>query len=116
MLWLISQVPLYLTGFYESRIRPESQKVTQKVAGKKYGASPFTKAAFTMFVVDFALQKSLYSKLTNACYLSRRKNHKLSPFPYLSPSKLALASLLFFMSASVKRAFALSPCRSGPQA
>jgi hypothetical protein len=41
-------LPLYLTGFYESRIRPESQKITQKVAGKKYDDSAFTTCALTM--------------------------------------------------------------------
>jgi hypothetical protein len=53
---LISQLRLYLTGFYESRIRPESQKITQKVAGKKYDDSPFTLFALSMFMVDFLLQ------------------------------------------------------------
>ena len=40
---------------YESRIRPKSQKITQKVAGKKYDDLQFTTPAFTMNRVDFIL-------------------------------------------------------------
>jgi hypothetical protein len=47
---------LYLTGFLESRIRPESRKITQKVAGKKYDDPAFTTTAFTMVMVDYSLQ------------------------------------------------------------
>jgi hypothetical protein len=47
---------LYLTGFQESRNRPESQKITQKVAGKKCDDSPFTLFVLSMFLVDFSLQ------------------------------------------------------------
>jgi len=50
------KLPLYLTGFLESRIRPESQKITQKVAGNKYDDSPFTLFALSMLMVDFSLQ------------------------------------------------------------
>jgi len=46
---------LYLTGFQESRIRPESRKITQKVAGKKYDDSAFTLFIFTISMVDFPL-------------------------------------------------------------
>jgi hypothetical protein len=47
---------LYLTGFLESRIRPESQKITQKVTGKKYDDPPFTLFALSIFMVDIPLQ------------------------------------------------------------
>jgi hypothetical protein len=53
--WLICKLRLYLTGFQESRIRPESRKITQKVAGKKHGDSAFTLFIFTIIVVDFPL-------------------------------------------------------------
>jgi hypothetical protein len=49
-------LPLYLTGFWESRIRPESQKITQKVAGKKYDDPAFTLPSLTKTMVDFPLQ------------------------------------------------------------
>jgi hypothetical protein len=52
---LSSQLRLYLTGFLESRNRPESQKITQKVAGKKYDDSQFTTPALTKIMVDFPL-------------------------------------------------------------
>jgi hypothetical protein len=47
---------LYLTGFYESRNRPESQKITQKVAGKKYDDSAFTLFALSIVRVELSLQ------------------------------------------------------------
>ena len=50
------QVAAIFNGILESRIRPESQKITQKVAGKKYDDSAFTLFVLTMFVVDFPLQ------------------------------------------------------------
>jgi hypothetical protein len=53
---LTDKLRIYLTGFLESRIRPESQKITQKVAGKKYDGPPFTLPAFTKTMVDFQLQ------------------------------------------------------------
>jgi hypothetical protein len=46
---------LYLTGFLESRIRPESQKITQKVACEKYDDSAFTLLSLRMFMVDIPL-------------------------------------------------------------
>jgi hypothetical protein len=52
---LTSGLQIYLTGFQESRIRPESQKITQKVAGKKYDEPAFTLFTLSMFMVDFAL-------------------------------------------------------------
>jgi hypothetical protein len=57
-LWLIQKLTLYLTGFYESRIRPESQKNTQKVACENNDGSPFTLVPFTMSMVDFVLQSA----------------------------------------------------------
>jgi hypothetical protein len=70
---------LYLTGFLESRIRPESQKITQKVAGKKYDDSPFTLFVFTMFVVDFPLQGVRLPQVTEnspkSCIDRRRAMH-----------------------------------------
>ena len=62
--WLISNIRVYLTGFYESRIRPESQKNKQKVAGKKYERPAFTKNALTMVMVDFALQAGHRAQVT----------------------------------------------------
>jgi hypothetical protein len=47
---------LYLTGFQESRIRPESQKIAQKVAGKKYAGLAFTLYALSIVMVHFVLQ------------------------------------------------------------
>jgi hypothetical protein len=71
---LTSHVPVYLTGFQESRIRPESQKITQKVAGKKYDDSPFTLFAFTIVMVDFLLQAAptaaINEKLAHELHLS----------------------------------------------
>jgi hypothetical protein len=52
----MGKLQLYLTGFQESRNRPESQKITQKVAGKKYDDSAFTLFPFTISMVDFALK------------------------------------------------------------
>jgi hypothetical protein len=48
-------VRLYLTGILESRIRPESQKITQKVACEKHDDSAFTLFALRMFMVDITL-------------------------------------------------------------
>jgi hypothetical protein len=55
---------LYLTGFYESRIRPESQKITQKVAGKKYEVCAFTLSALSILMVDFSLQTAQQPQAT----------------------------------------------------
>jgi hypothetical protein len=66
-------MPLYLTGFYESRIRSESQKITQKVAGKKYDDPVFTTPALSMFMVDFLLQAAHWP------YVNRKLTHGLCP-------------------------------------
>jgi hypothetical protein len=46
--WLISNLPVYLTGILKCRNRPKSGKKTQKVARRKYEAGPFTKPLLTM--------------------------------------------------------------------
>jgi len=61
---------LYLTGFQESRIRPESQKITQKVAGKKYDDSPFTLFILTIVMVANCTPPACNRKFTNGRHLS----------------------------------------------
>ena len=49
------RVAAIFNGIYVLRIRPELQKITQKVAGKKYDDLPFTLFVFTISMVDFRL-------------------------------------------------------------
>jgi hypothetical protein len=66
---LIFNLLPYLTGFYESRIRPESQKITQKVAGKKYADPAFTTPALSINRVEFLLNRKCPRSFRAACRL-----------------------------------------------
>jgi len=45
---LISNLLVYLNGFWKRGIRPKTAKDSQKVAGEKYDGPPFTMCALTM--------------------------------------------------------------------
>jgi len=45
---LISNLLVYLNGFWKRGIRPKTAKDSQKVAGEKYGDPPFTKYKLTI--------------------------------------------------------------------
>jgi hypothetical protein len=46
--WLISTIPVYLTGFLKYGIRPETAKNSQKCARITHGAWAFTTSALIM--------------------------------------------------------------------
>jgi hypothetical protein len=47
-LWLISNIPVYLTGFLSSINRPEMRKNSQECGSKNYGRGAFTLFELTM--------------------------------------------------------------------
>jgi hypothetical protein len=46
--WLIQNLRVYLSGFWNHRIGPKTRKDSQKAAGRKYEDPPLTKGALTM--------------------------------------------------------------------
>jgi hypothetical protein len=46
--WLISELQIYLNGFWNGGIRPKTAKDSQKAAGGKYEFRAFTMATLTM--------------------------------------------------------------------
>jgi hypothetical protein len=46
--WLTGNLPVYLNGFWNRRIRPKTAKDSQKVAGEKYEIRAFTMPALTI--------------------------------------------------------------------
>jgi hypothetical protein len=46
--WLISTIPVYLTGFLKYGIRPETAKISQKCARITHGTWAFTTSALIM--------------------------------------------------------------------
>jgi hypothetical protein len=66
----MDKLRLYLTGILESRIRPESQKITQKVACGKHDDSALTTRTFTMVMVDFSLQTAQPQQVTENLTMS----------------------------------------------